>query len=182
MGVNLSSEFPQFIRTIINLSTSSSSLNFNLSYVSKSSVRFMRTVIKWQIEMKNGKSIYYRYYLCQSMYFFPVRGTLSAFFLTHTYRQNDCNFQINRHFKFFVTGEYHNLLSYMLQHWFLTIEQCSNHWHALRDNQSYAEINCLSRTISSSSSYPRTLSLITSSSFFAFLKFALFVENGVFIT
>ena len=66
---------------------------------------------------------------------------LHLHFLTHTYRQNQCNFQINRHFKFFVTGEYHNLLSYMLQHRFLTIEQCSNHWHAVRDYQSYPEIN-----------------------------------------
>ena len=81
---------------------------------------------------------------CTSQCIFSGPRNFICIFLTHTYRQNECNFQINRHFKFFVTGEYHNLLSYMLQHWFLTIEQCSNHWHALRDYQSYPEINCLS--------------------------------------
>ena len=60
-------------------------------------------------------------YTCASQcIFFPVRGTSSKF-LTHTYRQNECDFQINRHSKFGSKNESnYNLLSYMLQHWFLT--------------------------------------------------------------
>ena len=63
-------------------------------------------------------------YTCASQcIFFPVRGTSSKF-LTHTYRQNECDFQINRHSMFFCNGSKtvlnNNLLSNMLQHWFLT--------------------------------------------------------------